>query len=330
MKKLMFKMKKAAFAASLVCVSANVFGIEDQNVRWFEAVESSNLVAIDQMIERGINLNVKDRYERTALLIAVEDDKEEVVKHLIKGNHNLIAGMLVEMLSTWKNKSGLSRQGVRAWKERFDSAVMDVNIREEGITSWTDLLDGVPDRRFKWSGWTPLAIAVGNKNEKMVRWLLREGADVNVRFLRSPEVTPLMIAAIPDFNYYGTQLGDFKQHKWSRMGRDVREQKQERIMKLLIDAGADVHARSSCIRCPHITKTGLYKEEKCKEDGKTALDIAVEKGFVSGVKLLLNKGVHCGIFIHNIQNSEISELIREDRYGLRNERDSFRPRKVVG
>ncbi|MCR4623162.1 MAG: hypothetical protein K5780_00660 [Alphaproteobacteria bacterium] len=47
---------------------------------------------------------------------------------------------------------------------------------------------------------------------------------------------------------------------------------------------------------------------------KTALTLAVKKGNVAAVKLLMNVGARTDMYLYEINNSEIKEFIKKDRY----------------
>ena len=119
MKKLMFKMKKAAFAASLVCVSANVFGMENQ--RWFRAAESGDLKTIDRMIREGIYLNVKDRDGNTALMLAAKESRLEIVKRLVKGNDEKVSALdvVLDFVNAWKTGHPWNNRNLIRWANQL-------------------------------------------------------------------------------------------------------------------------------------------------------------------------------------------------------------------
>lgn len=236
--------------------------MDNQNKKWFKAAMSGDLTTIDQMINMGINLNIKnDDYKETAMIIAAQRNNWEVVERLIKGNPLAVLNMILE----WKNSGRkLNDQSILKWKNRI---AVDVNP-----TNWFSV--------------TALVYATREQNERIVKLLIRAGADVNVK-------------CRGDYNSH---------HEYITLLMDAVKRKSIKIIKLLIDAGADINASSRCVNCDCYFR--------CKECGKTALMKAVENGNVAAVKLLLNANAHTsGIYLYKLHNYEIRRLISKARYG---------------
>lgn len=128
-------------------------------------------------------------------------------------------------------------------------------VKRNDLAKVKELVDaGAPVNELNASGCTPFYLAVSKQNVEMLRFMLLKGADVNIASKPPFEQTPLYVAV-------GTPGPAFRKPGWN--SRD-----QLDVIKLLLDAGADVNAQSY--------------------DGKTALMGA--GGNLTVIKLLLDAG----------------------------------------
>lgn len=129
MKKLVFKMKKVAFAVSLLCVSASVFGMGHMSVNdisWFASAENGNLKVINMQIRSGQDLNRKNGGGNTALMIAARRGHFDIVNSLMGSDINAInkKGETALILATRAGHHGIV-------KLLIDSGA-DVNVESWG------------------------------------------------------------------------------------------------------------------------------------------------------------------------------------------------------
>ena len=250
MKKLMFGMKKAAFVSSLVCVSANVFGMENQ--RWLEAVRSGNFSRVDQVVDEK-STNTRDRRdERTDLISAAESNNLEMVEHLLNIDHK--EDEALELILKWRNSIELGEQD-----------------RQQHLRSWRAAVDIYAENIWRRKA---LMSSAEKGNKEMIRLLLNEGADVNAKdkdgrtalmdavWQEDEEIVQLLLDKGADIN---------AKDKWSGTAlMDAVWQGNEKMVRNLIDGGADVDAKD--------------------KDGRTALMGAVLQEDEEIVRILLDKG----------------------------------------
>ncbi|ORX83130.1 ankyrin [Anaeromyces robustus] len=198
------------------------------NKVWFEAAKSGDLTKIKEMIQKGININVKDEEKNTSLIIAAREGQLEIVKFLIGVNYKEVFDLILEWNRTNHN---LSEQYIKQWENCWKS----VNINEVNKNGETALILATKGQfceivkvlinagadvnavtnytyhvNYTEGGNSALIIAVKNGNVNLSRWLIEAKADVNV--MDNYGDTPLIIAA--KYRYLN-------------------------IVKLLIDAGAE-------------------------------------------------------------------------------------------
>ncbi|KAK8887096.1 hypothetical protein M9Y10_038132 [Tritrichomonas musculus] len=117
----------------------------NDHLRWTPlhvAANSGNVLIVRELKKvSGINVNLRDADGNTPLMIAVSNNFEEIVQELLKSKKKSINGM--------KNRS----KSLNAESIKSSSSIVDPNIADK-------------------YGWTPLFVAIGNKNISIVKMLL--------------------------------------------------------------------------------------------------------------------------------------------------------------
>jgi ankyrin repeat protein len=217
------------------------------------AVRRSDLAAVRTALQHSAKVDAMDAKGRTALRLAVEGGRLEIVKHLLTRRPNAFL----------KNRDGATAvsRAVELHRPDLWKAILIAN-RTSGffelnektpLLLWAALMDDPATAaalfaqdespKSKEAGEALLA-AAGYGRAGVVKLLLDRGVDVNVQINGSD--SPLMAAVGPP------------------------SETQTEIVKLLLDHGADVHARD--------------------RDGWTALMHAARNGNGEAVKLLLARG----------------------------------------
>jgi len=219
----------------------------------FEAVKQGNIDKAKELLDKGINVNVRGDYSWTPLHLAARNKHVDLTKFLLEYGADINA----------RSMSGRTPLYYAVWNRYTDIVKLlldhgaDINVQSmSGRTPlyyavwnrYTDivklLLDHGADINVQsMSGRTPLYYAVWNRYTDIVKLLLNHGANVNVA--TSVGWTPLHVAV-----YCGCT----------------------NIVKLLLNHGADVNVRDN--------------------DGWTPLHDAVHRRYTDVVELLLNHGAN--------------------------------------
>lgn len=139
---------------------------------WFEAVHKGDIQGIKKMLKRGANIDLRDGYGMTALLVAIEDGNARTVKALIEEGAN------IDLRDSSFGKSPLLKA---------------IELNHSEIVQ--ELLDHRADvNQCDKNGWSPLHRAAEHGNLELVQALLAHGADVKA--LTNKGITPLMQAFV--------------------------------------------------------------------------------------------------------------------------------------
>jgi ankyrin repeat protein len=218
------------------------------------------------LLEKGADVNKKERSGKTALLIAAENGHKQIVELLLG-------------------------KGADAYKrcEYRDDLIL---AAEHGHKDIVELLlaKGAPVYKNDKFGNAALTLAAKNGHKEIVKLLLERGAPVNEG--KTPalpsaaergykEIVELLLAKGADVNKMWEENGEFYTALILAAGRGYKE-----IVELLLAKGADVNA---VIYYNHYYRHG-FDPILGKEDGDSALIVAVKHGHKEIVELLLAKG----------------------------------------
>ena len=156
------------------------------------AAGRGDLKTLEVLLQGGADVNTEVRGGWTPLLIALQQDRDQVVKTLLgQKNLNLQAqtpnGMNAVMIAVWRERGDLVPDLVqRGAKINHQDKAGDTALHGAVIRNNQDLLKtllekgALPDSRNKLGG-TPLMWAASYGHEEAVRVLLQHGADPVVR-----------------------------------------------------------------------------------------------------------------------------------------------------
>eukprot|EP00803_Ostreobium_quekettii_P004447 evm.model.scf_2972.1 EVM.evm.TU.scf_2972.1 scf_2972:430-3678(+) len=233
---------------------------KDVDADLWRASENGNLTAVEQALERGADTEVRGGCcGNTALMAATVPSHSEVVQILLRANAGVDARNDLEGVTAIYIASALNHvEIVRILMEAGADLDQPSNIGATPLYTASamdhalaagELIDGGADvERGTHDGMTPLAIAARKGAERAVEMLLEGGADPNGA--ASNGSSPLHFAS------------------------DGVGGRNERVVRLLLDAGADVDARND------------FRE--------TPLARAVLFGNLGSVEILLDAGADAG------------------------------------
>ncbi|WP_395751020.1 ankyrin repeat domain-containing protein [Prosthecobacter sp.] len=252
------------------------------------AAWQGRLSAVKALIDAGAKIETTDKAGYTPLLSAVENEHHEVVKLLVERGANVKA----------LNSPGSNALCIAAGTNDVQTAAL---LLEKGLP----LED--TDRESN----TPLILAAMPGKAKMVELLLQRGAKVDARLRKSGDdndgTTALHQAS------WGMEMRKRARENPSTFQNNVgfagktqvtaTEEDFLRCVRLLLDAGADVNARSTRSLTPlHIASKGNAPDimqlllergaviEAADADGRTPILWAAFEGSEKAVKLLLQRG----------------------------------------
>lgn len=274
--------------------------------------------AVKILVERGAELEIKSKSRSTALLFAVEFEKEPIVKFLIdsgasvntqKDNENGNAAIhlaiqnederiLVLLLESGANVKSRNHCGDTA----LHLAVADIS-RHEMVKV---LLEKGADFALRnQRDETPIHIAATNNNTEAVFRMLRMGAATVINARDVDNNTPLLCAAASSENI------DIKSANSNRLSR---HRSFERLSRRGTDPIHDARAASIAIESTknEIIRMLLENGADVNHQGKrqqTALHLAVVSGYEDMARILIEKGAD--ITLKDENNCTALDLVGE-------------------
>jgi ankyrin repeat protein len=239
-------------------ISVTFIRSDDKNQAFFKAVQVADISELRLLLKNGVDPNSKDEIGQTALMHACTKGYSDVITLLLKngadvnvkddvggtalmyaglGGHEDLVGLLLDKAADFK---------VRDMQR--NTVLIRVAARgHEGVAKL--LLEKGANVNAKGAyGMTPLMWVVSEADIEFAQLLLSYGADVNATAKNG--ITALMFAAGPVYIEEKGQYGSTA--SVSTIGGD------EKIVKLLLDNGADVNAKDV--------------------NGNTAMFYAIQKG----------------------------------------------------
>lgn len=261
----MFKSKQyLVLVLSLIFIQAGaIWASPTPEEELFVAVQNNDLARVEQLLNNGVDVNSRNSYDSTPLMMAAfSDDRLSVARLLIDRGADVNA---------------ISREGGTALTHACDFGAY--NIVELLISSGADVNLHLQSSPY---GWTPLTAAIGlGGYERIVRLLLIRGADVNLA-LRWSGDTPLMLAARDGFADIAATLLDG--------GADMNRQNNDGQTALMI-AIENRHRRAQGWPDEFFETVRILVERGADvnladNNGKTAVMLAEERGYSDIVDLL--------------------------------------------
>lgn len=258
--------------------ATNQYG--DSALHWAAFCGRVNIVNL--LLDKGFDINSTNKNKNTPIERAMSFQKKEVVKLLVERGASLDKkdsffststlkfaashGEIDLVLKILKKQNDKKSQGALAEAAGNGNLALVKAMLKTGVV--------VDDREGEWDK-TPLIAAAYNGKIGVVRFLLEQGADINLYDYKKD--TALLNAA------------------WG---------KHVKIVELLLDAGADINQRNrynwnalmqACVQsdydtCKLLLERGSPTDEIDKEYGATALTIALDSKANKVVELLKSYG----------------------------------------
>jgi ankyrin repeat protein len=316
--------------------SGNREASEEEELSLIEAVQKKKVNRLQQLLERGADVNVgEEKGGWTPLHNAVQQGSEDMVELLL-------------------------RYGANPHQRKKNGATPFITAGQEGHVNLLQIFlsKGADVNECDFNGFTAFMEAACQGNVEALRFLFEKGANVNLRRearenqsqLRKGGATALMDAAenghIDILRILLDEMGA-EVNACDNMGRNAlihallssHGRNMEDITRLLLDHGIDVNVRGAGGKTPlilavekkHLGLVEMLLNQKCIEiddtdrEGKTALLIAVDLKLKEITQLLCDKGasMDCGDLVgiarRNYDNSLVKLLLH---YGAKEHLDS--------
>ncbi|ORX49634.1 ankyrin [Piromyces finnis] len=217
------------------------------------AIDNGNDTIARYLIHQGANININDNNNGTPLCHAVQNGQMKLVKYLIENQAD------INQVTRDGEKTAISFAAIHGDEniirylidkgshingERCRFTPLYYAIQHQNLNSIALLLDCGANINILKGGQTHLLTAIKTKNERMIKYLIDHGANVNQCDIN--DLTPLS-CAIGLTDHYNRYYGFDDRSKDDDESAISFERKKERIVKYLIDHGADVHQDNGAV-----------------------------------------------------------------------------------
>ncbi|HHF7349552.1 TPA: ankyrin repeat domain-containing protein [Legionella feeleii] len=272
--------------------------IKNLSIRFIQEIGDSqgsiNLLTISAYLRQGVNVNYKGSGGNTALIIALSSEKYTIAEYLLKqgadphiANDAGTTAMDFVSSSSVLHELILKRDKELALQEcspaiRYSKLLWDeANKPDASLKLIKDYLSLGADINYKDAkGYTPLMLAVDNQNERLVEYLLKQGADPLLSNIHGEKASDL---ASQSSSLYSLLK---KAEKRAGLGSLTVE---ERSSLLLQELAGSMEANAE--RIDELLDSGAdinYQNSK----GFTALMLAVDAGNERIAEYLLRNGAN--------------------------------------
>lgn len=291
----------------------------------FQAATSGNVPLLMELLASGINIDDRDAYGRTLLHCATMARHLGVVDLLLRegARTDITVTSAAEEVTALGMATGLRwHEGVELLLRYGAQMEPDAAIFLGDQTFVRSFLDNDGDPNHLFSGEPLICMAARNGDIGLVRLLLEAGANVNACDSNLLGWTPLLWTA------QGLFFSEQRQMELSELllhrGADIEQPDncrlrplhvaaldgKARIVRLLLDNGADIEANSNAGTPLHAAADKGHAEcisilldrgaicDRRDSEGKTALHIAVAQGHLEAVRVLLQRGANVHLKAH--------------------------------
>jgi ankyrin repeat protein len=252
-------------------------------IAWLGPSEASKAI-VQLLVEKGANVEARDRYAATPLLLAARKGYHVIVQLLLENGANIEARDI-------SDRTSLSLAAGNG-----DNVIILLLLKKGANIETRDHY-----------GETPLSLATGNRHATTVLLLLKRGADIDAR--DSSDRTPLFRAAGEGYDVIvqlllekGANIEAKNDGGWTPLSLAATCRRKATV-QLLLEKGANIEAEtdygetalSLAARNGHEAIVQLLLEKGANIDaetdyGETALSLAARNGHEATVQLLLGKG----------------------------------------
>ena len=253
-------------------VDADQVGAPDADTALHEAVGGNHADVVQVLIDAGADIEKKDSEGRTPLLLACEEGYLDTVKVLVRagadlrvtdsnGDTCLIAASSEGHTETVRYLVDLGQVDADQVGGQYSTTALHKAVGGDHVDVVQVLIDAGADIEKKDASWySPLLLDCSSDGNHVVQVLVRAGADVGARDRDGK--TCLMIASAGGFTTIvnsllcmgevGLDLVDAEH--WTALHHAVARHdvfmEHETVIQMLIDAGADVEAKSELVCSP--------------------------------------------------------------------------------
>ena len=275
------------------------------------AAARGDILAVEMLLAIGVDTEEKDCNGWTALQYALLHEHEQVAQALLDGganienpNQNLATPLHIAVTSELERiVQQLLKRGAKVDARGAHGATPLHIAAENGDERIVELLlecGAETEVKLNDFGITPLHVATERGHERVIQLLLKAGAETEAK-MSDFGITPLHIAIGGGGELEGGVEAGAKMNHFNTTPLHVAvERGDERVVQLLLGAGAEIDAKGKASATPlHVAAErgnervvrllleGGAEIEATNENGATPLHVAVESGHEQVVQLLL-------------------------------------------
>lgn len=250
-----------------------------------EAAALGEVSAALQFIAGGSDLNARDSYAQTPLMLAVVNEHAQMVELLLEHKADPNIGLLVSPLTLAVNASVAHPDG----SQRMVKSLLEHGARVMGeMNSFSDpRFKGMEQKPDISTGWEPIVAAVRLLDAKLLKLLLDHQAKVHIPNPGGYSLLHVLGAAGE------VQAVEKLQARWDKLPAEARNVPLVSKMKDLMSAAAAiVRGRDAAPVLKLLLDQGLNLEAKTAALGMTPLNMAAWEGRGNAAKALLERGAN--------------------------------------
>jgi ankyrin repeat protein len=247
------------------------------------------------LLQKGANVNAKTEDSRTALMVAAQAGRVEIVRLLIEKGADVNATDRSGDTALSDAVRERHLEVAKLLKVRDAKLTLADAVKEGDIDAVRQMIKDGADINMRWRrGRTALIQAVADNKPEIVKLLIEKGADVNLKSLLNE--TALDLAVLHNHADIAKLLGEHGA-KPANLTVAVMMKDLNRVREL-IEGGKSVNPRALILAAENddleiakfLVRKGANVNGKWDDDGKTALMAAANAGHTEMIKLLIERG----------------------------------------